>query len=197
VLQRPVLWGAGAVLLAAMVVYLAPDRFFGSWFGDRPAPADAVVDDVVSSSATVASGVVNEVVEAASAAIETVHSVPAPAEPAASSVAPVAAPPVAAASASAGAAVSAAASGAAAAGMAPAAGPLVLRATGESWVEVRDRSGRVLLSRTLQAGETVGVDGDMPLRATIGNAAGTQVSFRGQPVDVSTTRDNVARLELK
>ncbi|MFN6997928.1 MAG: DUF4115 domain-containing protein, partial [Aquincola tertiaricarbonis] len=80
---------------------------------------------------------------------------------------------------------------------ATAAGALVLRATAESWVEVRDRSGRVLLSRTLQSGETVGVDGEIPLRATIGNAAGTQVTFRGQPVDTSATRDNVARLELK
>ena len=36
------------------------------------------------------------------------------------------------------------------------------------------------------------------MRVKIGNAAGTDVSFRGQPMNVAATaRDNVARLELK
>ena len=85
---------------------------------------------------------------------------------------------------------------------APAAGDsaslLVLRATGESWVEVRDGTNQLLLSRALHAGETVSLDGALPLRATIGNASATSVSFRGQVLDLrSQTRDNVARLELK
>jgi cytoskeleton protein RodZ len=80
---------------------------------------------------------------------------------------------------------------------APAAALLTLRATEPSWVEVRDGQGSVLLSRTLQAGETVGVDGALPLRATIGNAAGVSVTLRGEPLDLGPrTRDNVARLEL-
>lgn len=74
---------------------------------------------------------------------------------------------------------------------------LTLRASEPSWVEVRDAQGAVLLSRTLQAGETVGVDGALPLRATIGNAAGVSAVFRGEPLDLAPrTRDNVARLEL-
>lgn len=78
------------------------------------------------------------------------------------------------------------------------AGLLVLRASAESWVEVRDAQGQLLLSRALQAGETVNVDGALPLRATIGNAGATSVSFRGQPLDLAAqTRDNIARLELK
>jgi cytoskeleton protein RodZ len=37
-----------------------------------------------------------------------------------------------------------------------------------------------------------------PLKVRIGNAAGTQIVFRGQPTDLQAfTRDNVARLELK
>lgn len=85
---------------------------------------------------------------------------------------------------------------------APAAGSagslLVLRATGESWVEVRDGTNQLLLSRALHAGETVSLDGALPLRATIGNAAATAVSFRGQPLDLrAQSRDNVAHLELK
>jgi len=75
---------------------------------------------------------------------------------------------------------------------------LGLRASGESWIEVRDGSGQVLLARTLLAGESTGVDGSPPLRVTVGNAAVTQVTFRGQPVELTaSTRDNVARLELK
>lgn len=190
VLQKPVLWGAAAVLLAALVVYLLPERALEGLGGSTGTEAGEIVGTVGAG----ASGVVTEVIEAASAAVDTVHSVPSVMEPAASVV-----PPVAAAASVAGPVPAAAPSAASApADPAPAAaGALVLRATAESWVEVRDRSGRVLLSRTLQSGETVGVDGEIPLRATIGNAAGTQVTFRGQPVDTSATRDNVARLELK
>lgn len=75
---------------------------------------------------------------------------------------------------------------------------LELRVSGESWIEVLDAGGAALLQRLVHAGEVVGLDGTPPLRVKIGNAAGTQLSYRGQPVDLSdSTRDNVARLELK
>ncbi|MBA3597583.1 MAG: DUF4115 domain-containing protein [Methylibium sp.] len=75
---------------------------------------------------------------------------------------------------------------------------LTLRATTQpSWVEVRDGSNQLVLSRTLAAGESADVEGALPLRVTIGNAAATRVSFRGEPVTLKTTRENVARLELK
>ena len=56
-----------------------------------------------------------------------------------------------------------------------------------------------LFSRMLQPGETVGLDGAYPLRVKIGNAQATEVSFKGQRVDLTplTSRDNVAKLELK
>jgi cytoskeleton protein RodZ len=74
---------------------------------------------------------------------------------------------------------------------------LGLKASSESWVEVQDASGRTLLSRHIAAGESVGLDGEVPLRLTIGNAAATQVTFRGQLVDTSAnTVANVARLQL-
>lgn len=76
-------------------------------------------------------------------------------------------------------------------------GMLMLRAASESWVEVRDAAGRVLLSRNLAPGEAAGLDGALPLRVVVGNAEATQVTFRGQPVALVGTRDNVARLELK
>lgn len=75
---------------------------------------------------------------------------------------------------------------------------LQVRATVESWVEVLDGNGLAVVSRTLQPGETVDLDGALPLRVKIGNVGGTELRFRGQPVDLApSTRDNVARLELK
>lgn len=79
----------------------------------------------------------------------------------------------------------------------PAGGMLTLRASAESWVEVRDRNGQILLSRTLAPGEAAGVDGAVPLSLTVGNAEATEVVFRGRPLTLAANRDNVARMELK
>jgi cytoskeleton protein RodZ len=81
---------------------------------------------------------------------------------------------------------------------APSASSLTLRTSGESWVEVIDARGQPLLSRRLQRGESVDLEGTPPLRVIVGNAAVTQINFRGRPVNLAaSTRDNVARLELK
>jgi cytoskeleton protein RodZ len=73
-----------------------------------------------------------------------------------------------------------------------------LRAAGVSWVEVRDSNGKVLLSRTLKAGDTADVAGPLPLKVTIGNASVTQLSLRGRAIDLGPAiRDNVARVELQ
>lgn len=80
----------------------------------------------------------------------------------------------------------------------PVRGILQVRTTAQSWVEVFDSTGQMLISRTIQPGETVGLDGALPLKLRIGNSAGTQLVFRGAAVELSShTRDNVARLELK
>lgn len=77
-------------------------------------------------------------------------------------------------------------------------GVLQLRTTALSWVEVLDARGQMLLSRMIQPGETVGLDGPLPLKVKIGNSAGTQVLFRGELVElIPFTRENVAKLELK
>lgn len=66
------------------------------------------------------------------------------------------------------------------------------------WIEVADLQGRPMWARTLTPGEAVALDGSAGLRLTIGNAAATQIRWRGQTVDLtSLTRDNVARLDLK
>ncbi|MDE2275738.1 MAG: DUF4115 domain-containing protein, partial [Burkholderiales bacterium] len=80
---------------------------------------------------------------------------------------------------------------------AAAGGVLQLRVRGPSWVEAKDAKGQVLLSRLLQPGEHLGLDGALPIRLVIGDATVTQVQFRGQPVDLApSTRNNVARLQL-
>lgn len=80
---------------------------------------------------------------------------------------------------------------------APAGGALRLSADKPSWVQVVDAGGQVLLARTVQAGETLGLDGAPPLRVTVGNAAATTLTYQGKPVDlISAARDNIARLQL-
>jgi cytoskeleton protein RodZ len=84
------------------------------------------------------------------------------------------------------------------AGVAADASLLLLRARDDSWIQIVDATDRVLLSRTVPAGDQVELDGSLPLRLTIGNATTTEVLFRGRPVDLSaSTVGNVARIELK
>ncbi|MFN7857847.1 MAG: RodZ domain-containing protein [Acidovorax sp.] len=76
--------------------------------------------------------------------------------------------------------------------------PLVLRASSESWVQVRDSAGASVLQRKLSAGETVSVGGSMPLAVVVGRADVIEVFVRGKPFDLlSVSRDNVARFEVK
>ena len=77
-------------------------------------------------------------------------------------------------------------------------GPLVVRASAESWVQVRDSSGASLLQRKLAAGETVTVGGSMPMAVVVGRADATEVIVHGKPFDLlAVSRENVARFEVK
>lgn len=76
--------------------------------------------------------------------------------------------------------------------------PLVLRFDQISWVEVRDRSGVMLLSENVPAGSERVVNGDAPIGLALGNADGVRVTFRGKVVDLKPhTRQKVARLSLE
>jgi len=167
------------LVVGTVVIYLAPARMPSSERLPLPASAPAAAEPEPAASVAGTPGAV----------------VPeAPAPPVSAAPLPEASPPAATAPALAEASVpmpsEAAASAAGAA--------LSLRAEVASWVEVRDRNNQILLSRTLAAGETAGLDGTPPLRLVIGNAQGTRISFRGQPVSLApATKDNVARLELK
>lgn len=78
------------------------------------------------------------------------------------------------------------------------AGALVLRARGESWVQVRDATGALALQRNLAAGEVVTIAGPVPLAVVVGRADMTEVLVRGKVFDLTAvTRENVARFEVK
>jgi cytoskeleton protein RodZ len=201
-LKNPVLLGALAILVAASGISMIPRNWLSDHLphlaaGDGPAgeSVGVVTQPVATSEGGVPPGAVvlgeaspgSSAPDLGTAAVPSADAasqpVPAPALTLASSPVPVA---VAAADAAASAA-SAATSG------------LELRAAASSWVEVIDKRGVSLLSRKLQPGETVALDGASPLRVKIGNASATQLSFNGQPVDLApvTSRGNVARIELR
>jgi len=77
-------------------------------------------------------------------------------------------------------------------------GMMVFKAIGESWVEVTDAKGVVVLRRTLTPGEVVGASGALPLAAVVGRVDVTQVQVRGRAFDLNAvSKDNVARFEVK
>ena len=183
---RPMVWGGAALMLAAVLVYLLPadlwSRLTALSAAAPAAPTPVAVPAALPASAAVA------MLAPASAAPAAVASAPealASAPVAAGETVFSAPPPVVTTSA--------------ATPVANAASGLVqLRTSEASWIEVRDARGTTLLSRTVLPGESVGLDGNLPIRMTIGNAAATQVGFRGQPVDLTPrTRDNIARVELQ
>lgn len=177
----PMRWASALVLLAAAVVYFLPvgwSLFPPTATRVAARPADSSVDPASAVDGALFPPASAEMAAlAASALAGTVYSAP---------LESVALP---AASAAAGSA-SDVATGTAVA--------LQFRARADSWVEVSDAAGLPLLSRTLAAGETVGVDAALPLRVRIGNAAATDVVFRGEPFAIAPySRENIAKFELK
>nr|WP_248280449.1 RodZ domain-containing protein [Aromatoleum aromaticum] len=75
---------------------------------------------------------------------------------------------------------------------------LVFRFAGESWVEVRDATGKVIFSGLNAAGSTRTVQGQPPFGLVVGNAQKVTTEFRGQPLDlVPHIRVGVAKLTVK
>jgi cytoskeleton protein RodZ len=67
----------------------------------------------------------------------------------------------------------------------------------ESWVEIKDKDGKTLMSQLNPGGTKRTVAGALPLSLVIGNAAAVRVSYNGNPVDLTPyIRVEVARLTL-
>ena len=74
---------------------------------------------------------------------------------------------------------------------------IVIRTTGESWLEVQARDGSALEKTLLQAGSERRYAADRVARLTIGNVAAVTVDHRGHVVDLATAaRANVARFTV-
>ncbi len=180
VLKRPAIWVPLLIVLAAGFVFLMPQQWIVQTHPNvdpatLPASPPGDVAALVSPAASAAADTASAVATMPTAGVAESVAVP---------IAGLASAP--------------AASDAPASASATPEGLIELKVSGESWVEVLDANGAMLLQRKLEAGEFVGLDGTPPFRLKIGNAAVTRLSFRGQPVDlVPATRDNVARLELK
>lgn len=83
--------------------------------------------------------------------------------------------------------------------VAPAAADLLeFRARSDSWVQVRDAAGTVVLQRTLAKGESASATGTLPLTVVVGRADATDVFVRGSPFALArVAKENVARFEVK
>jgi cytoskeleton protein RodZ len=180
----PVFWVTALILIAAVGLYFVPSGLLGMphWRSQAaasaadsakaPAQGDA---QAVATAPTAVSPAASGPLQLASASTLPSQEQVAVAAPSGAAE-PAAQPPAAAATS----------------------GMIQFRTTAASWVEVTDGNGRSLVARLVQPGETLDLEGAAPLRVRIGNASGTRVSFRGQPMELAAyTRDNVARLELK
>ena len=194
-LSSVAVWAPLLLLAAAAAIYLVPAHWLSSLA--LPGPLRA---------ASGAAGGMPDVVTSDIPAVQSSASgVPPAAEPLpldAAADAGAAAPPEPRATLPAEAPAASSGVALAAASAAPAAAAsgatLQVSATDDSWVDVTDARGQSLLSRIVRPGETVAVDGAMPMKVKIGNARVTQLLFRGQTMALAPfTRDNIARLELK
>ena len=197
--SRKIAAGVLVLLAAAAAVYFVP--FHPSVDGAEGGVAGALQSEAANHSdasdptAAVPLGQASNNAEA-----ETVVTEPS-AEPVAHGAAPAVAPATAALTpegATPAAAATAASASAVATPVASTGALLALKvSTGQSWVKVKDATGKVVLEKTLAKDESATAEGQVPLTVIVGNAKGTQVTVRGEPLDISTTRDNVARFEVK
>lgn len=74
---------------------------------------------------------------------------------------------------------------------------LVLRVTGDSWIEVREESGGLIFADLLRAGRNVTVDVNGPFELLVGAVDVTTVIFNGEVLDLSDRASrNLARIRL-
>lgn len=186
-----------ALLVGAVAVFFFPRQPGGwSFLSSGPATQPGAGEPVPASPPTEPASVVEPVaVTAQTVASDPVATAPG-ARPTAS--APVAGAGPAAATATAATPSPAVAASEPASAAAVASGTLVLRARSQSWVQVKDAAGAVVLQRNLAAEESVSVSAPAPLAVVIGRADATEVFVRGKPFDLAgVSRENVARFEVK
>jgi len=75
---------------------------------------------------------------------------------------------------------------------------VVLVFSTDSWVDIKDASGKTLIRRTVKAGQTKQFSGTAPFKMFLGNARGVKVNYRGKDYDISSYINGaIARFTLK
>ena len=182
IFQRPLILGALFLLAAAAAVYLMP----AGWV-DRLGQSEVKAPEALSAG-PVTPVVIEPTLLGPAASAPALVEEAAPAAPAA----PATSAPLAGV-----AAVAAVATPAVPAAAPDGAVPLTIKLTADSWVEVVDARGQVLLSKILRVGEDQAFSALPPLKVKVGNVAGTEIHLRGSKVELAgQAQNNVARLEL-
>ncbi|AMR78996.1 RodZ domain-containing protein [Cupriavidus nantongensis] len=188
--------GGRWVWLALVAVVVAAGIWFGldhirAWIDARSSAAETVAAEApAAESGSTEAGIVTAALPPVMAASDS----PAPSAETVPASAPAASAAAAATAAPAASAPAAPTASAAAAGE----GELQIRFAADTWFEIRDNSGKVVLGGTARAGQTMAGGGTAPYKVVIGNVKGVESFTRGgTPVDLkAANRNNVARLTL-
>lgn len=74
---------------------------------------------------------------------------------------------------------------------------VTFKATGQTWVEVKNSRGATVFKKLLNDGETAAATGQTPLLVIVGRSDVTQVEVRGKPLNLSLiSKNNIARFEV-
>ncbi|MEJ5029140.1 MULTISPECIES: RodZ domain-containing protein [unclassified Comamonas] len=82
---------------------------------------------------------------------------------------------------------------------APAEGAPLLhfKASQDSWVQVKEASGKVVFEKTIRAGTSEDIAATPPLKLIVGNAVGVEMQLRGSAFDLKkVTKGSTARFEV-
>lgn len=75
---------------------------------------------------------------------------------------------------------------------------MVIAATGDTWLEVRDGKGQLVINRLLRAGESQGVEVPPPFNVVLGHAQMAKVTLGGKDFDLAPhTKATVARFDIQ
>jgi len=75
-------------------------------------------------------------------------------------------------------------------------GRLQISFIADCWVQVTDATGKVHVAQLKREGESLDLTAPVPMQVRLGYVQGAQVSFNGQPVDLSGRRTQTANLRL-
>ncbi|WP_439113449.1 helix-turn-helix domain-containing protein [Hydrogenophaga sp.] len=190
-LSRPAVLAAIALMLGALVLVFLPNMATSP-----EAEASAPLGDAPLASAVAPN--FSEPAENATLAVASLAQ-PAPAADAAATgvvLAPALAPSLVAATVSVAAQTTASATGVAE--PLDASKLLMIRATGDSWVEVTNGTGVVVIQRMLKSGDVVDFSAAPPYAVVVGRVDNAEVLVRGRAFDATSfARNGVARFEVK